>query len=144
MTISAADVGGLNDTFNTNRADLVGDPYPSGFKKTLDEWFNKAAFVQPGCPPSGPSLCAQPVPGFLGTSGRGILRLPGINNWDTGVFKNFRISEQASFQFRFESFNVWNHPQWGGPVRNVASPQYGQITSARAARINQFGLKVLW
>ena len=131
MTISAADVGGLNDTFGTNRADLAGDPNPSGFEPTIAKWFNTEAFKQPAA-------------GFLGTSGRSILRAPGINNWDTGVFKNFRISEQASFQFRFESFNAWNHTQWGVPVRNVANPQYGQLTGARSARINQFGLKVLW
>ena len=28
--------------------------------------------------------------------GRGIMRLPGINNWDTGLFKNFRITERVS------------------------------------------------
>jgi len=131
MTITAADVGGLNDTFNTNRADLAGDPNSSGFEPPIAKWFNTEAFKQPAA-------------GFLGTSGRSILRAPGINNWDTGVFKNFRISEQASFQFRFESFNAWNHTQWGVPVRNVANPQYGQLTGARSARINQFGLKVLW
>ncbi|MBI1790168.1 MAG: carboxypeptidase regulatory-like domain-containing protein [Acidobacteria bacterium] len=131
MTISASDVGGLNDTFGTNRADIVGTPYPSGFQRSIAKWFNTDAF-------------RQPAAGFLGNSGRGILRLPGLNNWDTGLFKNFGITEQVSLQFRFESFNTWNHTQWGGPVRNVASPQYGQITSARAARINQVGLKILW
>ncbi|PYV36174.1 MAG: hypothetical protein DMG09_18275, partial [Acidobacteria bacterium] len=131
MTISAADVGGLNDTFGTNRADLVGDPHASSFQPTLAKWFNTDAF-------------RQPAAGFLGTSGRSILRAPGINNWDTGVFKNFRISEQASFQFRFESFNTWNHTQWGVPVLNAAESRFGQILNTRSARINQIGLKVLW
>jgi hypothetical protein len=131
MTIAAADVGGLNDTFGTNRADIVGDPYPSGFKKSIAQWFNTAAF-------------AQPAAGFLGNSGRGILRLPGINNWDTGLFKNFRVTELIGVQFRFESFNAWNHTQWGGPVRSVADPRFGQILSTRAARINQLGLKVVF
>ncbi|PYU89566.1 MAG: hypothetical protein DMG08_21015 [Acidobacteria bacterium] len=131
MTITAADIGGLNDTFGTNRADLAGDPNPSGFEPTIAKWFNTEAFKQPAA-------------GFLGTSGRSILRAPGINNWDTGVFKNFRISEQASFQFRFESFNTWNHTQWGVPVLNAAESRFGQILNTRSARINQIGLKVLW
>lgn len=131
MTIAAADVGGLNDTFGTNRADIVGNPYPSGFKKTIAQWFNTAAFRQPGA-------------GYLGNSGRGILRLPGINNWDTGLFKNFRLTERASLQFRFESFNAFNHTQWNGPTRNIADSRFGQILSSRPARINQLGLKVLW
>ena len=135
MTISAADVGGLNDTSGTNRADLVGDANAS-ITPTIAKWFNTEAF-------------RQPAAGFLGNSGRGILNLPGINNWDTGLFKNFRFTEQLSLQFRFESFNAWNHTQWGGPgnvapVRNIADVRFGQVLSARDARINQIGLKLLW
>jgi hypothetical protein len=131
MTITAADIGGLNDTQNTNRADLVGEPYPNGFNKTIDEWFETDAF-------------RQPAAGFLGNSGRGILRAPGINNWDTGIFKNFRFTEQTSLQFRFESFNAFNHTQWGVPIRNRADSRFGRITGTRAPRINQLGLKFLW
>lgn len=128
MTITAADLGGLNDTFNTNRANLVGTPR---LTKTLNQWFDTSAFRQPAI-------------GFLGTSGRSILRAPGINNWDTGLFKNFTITEKVSFQFRFESFNAFNHTQWGVPVRNVADPNFGRILSARAARINQLGAKIVF
>ncbi|MCC7154238.1 MAG: TonB-dependent receptor [Bryobacterales bacterium] len=131
MTIAASDVGGLNDTFGTNRADIVGNPYPEGFTKSIAKWFNTAAFLQPAA-------------GFLGNSGRGIMRLPGINNWDTGLFKNFSITESTGLQFRFESFNTWNHTQWGGPVRNVADSRFGQILSTRPARINQLGLKFIF
>jgi hypothetical protein len=131
MTITAADVGGLNDTFNTNRADIVGDIEPSGFKPTIAKWFNTDAF-------------AQPAAGFLGNSGRGLLRAPGLNNWDTGFFKNFQIVERLSAQLRFESFNLWNHTQWGVPNRNRADARFGRVLSARDARINQLGLKFLW
>ncbi len=128
MTVTAADVGGLNDTFGTNRADLVGTPK---LTKTQGQWFDITAF-------------RQPAAGFLGTSGRGILRAPGINNWDTGLFKNFTITERLSFQFRFESFNAFNHTQWGVPIRNVADSRVGQILGTRAARINQLGAKLVW
>ncbi|HKQ79691.1 MAG TPA: carboxypeptidase regulatory-like domain-containing protein [Blastocatellia bacterium] len=128
LTVTAADLGGLNDTFNTNRADLVGTPK---LTKTLNQWFDTSAF-------------RQPAAGFLGTSGRSILRAPGINNWDTGLFKNFAITEGISFQFRFESFNAFNHTQWDVPVRNVADPNFGRIMNARAARINQLGAKIVF
>jgi hypothetical protein len=128
MTITASDLGGLNDSQGTNRADLVGTPR---LTNTIDQWFDTSAF-------------RQPAAGFLGTSGRSILRAPGINNWDTGLFKNFAITEKVSFQFRFESFNAFNHTQWGVPVRNVADLNFGKITSARAARINQFGAKIVF
>ncbi len=130
MTIAANDDGGLNDTFGTNRADIVGD-YNKSVNRSIAKWFNTDAF-------------AQPAKGFLGNSGRGIMTLPGLNNWDTGLFKNFQIKERATVQFRFESFNTWNHTQWNGPVRNVADSRFGQILSARAARINQMGLKIVW
>jgi hypothetical protein len=131
MTITAADVGGLNDTFNTNRADVVGDINPSGFEPTIDKWFNTDAFKQPAA-------------GFLGNSGRGIMTAPGINNWDLGGFKNFRITESINVQFRFESFNAWNHTQWSVPVRNRADSRFGRVLGTRPARINQLGLKFLW
>jgi hypothetical protein len=128
MSITAQDVGGLNDTFGTNRADLIGTPK---LLKTQEQWFDTSAF-------------RQPAAGFLGTSGRGILRAPGINNWDTGLFKNFTITERLNFQFRFESFNAWNHTQWGVPVRSVADSRVGRILGTRAARINQLGAKLVW
>jgi hypothetical protein len=130
MTITAADVGGLNDTSGTNRADIIGDPHASSFTPTIAKWFNTDAF-------------AVPAAGFLGNSGRGILNAPGINNWDTGLFKNFRITERVGVQFRFESFNAWNHTQWAVPQRNMSNlTQRGQVTNTRDARINQVGLKV--
>ena len=131
MTVSAADVGGLNDTFGTNRADIVGNINAGNSNRTIAKWFATEAFKQPAA-------------GFLGNSGRGILNLPGINNWDTGFFKNFKMIEKVNIQFRFESFNAFNHTQWNGPVRSVADPRFGQILSSRAARINQVGLKFLW
>ncbi len=82
--------------------------------------------------------------GLYGNSGRNILRAPGINNWDIGLFKNFQLAERLRLQMRLESFNTFNHPQWNVPIHDVSSPQYGQITSARPGRINQVGLKLLW
>jgi hypothetical protein len=130
MTITASDVGGLNDTFGTNRADIVGD-IGSGSTGNIDKFFNTDAFKQPAA-------------GFLGNSGRGILQAPGINNWDTGLFKNFRITERVNVQFRLESFNAWNHTQWGVPNRNRADSRFGRVLGTRPARINQLGLKIVF
>ena len=130
ITINAADSGGLLDTFGTNRANLVGDPN-SGATGTIDAWFNRSAF-------------AQPAAGVFGSSGRNILRAPGINNWDLSLFKNIAITEGMRVQLRLESFNAFNHTQFGGPVTNVTSPQFGRITTTRPARINQLGMKFIW
>jgi len=131
ITIQAADAGGLNDSFGTNRANLVGDPYPSGFEKSVTQWFNTAAF-------------AQPEPGRFGNIGRNTLRGPGTNNLDLALFKNFALGMGSRLQFRFESFNAFNHTQFNAPEVNVSNPNFGRMVSARPGRINQVGLKLLF
>ena len=118
----------MNDTFDSNRADIVGDPYPSGFDKSVEHWFNTAAFAQPGF-------------GQFGNTGRNILRGPGVNNLDFSVFKNFAVHGNMRLQFRFESFNFFNHPQFNRPDTNIANSTFGVVNSARPGRINQLGLK---
>ena len=47
-------------------------------------------------------------------------------------------------QFRLESFNAFNHPQFNAPDTNVSSPRFGVIGSAKPGRINQLGLKFIF
>jgi hypothetical protein len=129
LTIVAADLGGLNDTFGTNRADLVGDP--DAGERTVSRWFNTAAF-------------AQPAEGRLGNLGRNTERGPGVNNLDLALFKNFTVTRGIRLQFRLESFNALNHTQFATVSANLAARNFGVVTSARPARINQLGLKVLF
>jgi hypothetical protein len=124
------------------RATISGNPR-SGFTKSPSEWFNTSVF-------------SQPLAGQFGNSGRNILREPGISNWDMGLVKYFPITERAKLQFRVETFNTFNHTQWGvdpatqggsGPgtsaeVTNVNAGNFGAITSARPPRVIQFGGKV--
>jgi hypothetical protein len=151
FSVQASDTFGLLNGFN-QRADLVPGCNPkSGFTKGVNEWFNTACFI-------------QPLAGAFGTSGRNILREPGINNWDVGLGKTFKFGERVAFQLRVETFNTFNHTQWGvdpgsptvaanGPGtgaidRNVndvpPSPNtnFGKIVSARPGRIVQLGGKI--
>jgi Carboxypeptidase regulatory-like domain len=131
-SIYANDLGNLLDSNGAQRATVVGSPNPSGFHSTIGEWFNTAAFIQPAA-------------GVYGNTGRNILRAPGIDSWNLSLFKNFPIKERANLQLRFESFNAFNHSQWGVPNNNVSSPQFGQITSTNIpGRINQLGGKLTW
>jgi hypothetical protein len=141
FSVLAADRFGLLTSF-TQRANQVGQAYPSGFQKSINEWFNTAAFT-------------QPLAGQFGSSGRNILRQPGINNWDVGLGKTFRITERIGFQFRAEAFNVFNHTQYGNDPftsTGIASavdndpndPQYGKVISARPGRILQLGAKFIF
>jgi hypothetical protein len=69
---------------------------------------------------------------------------PGVINWDFSLAKSFRITERAQLEFRYESFNFANHPNWDFPDTGVSSLTYGRLTSARAMRTNQFALKILF
>jgi len=129
LTITAADLGGLNDTFGTNRADLVGDP--NSVDPSVTQWFDRSAFK-------------QPAPGALGTLGRNTVRGPGVNNLDLALFKNFSLTRGIRLQFRLESFNAFNHTQFAAVSTNLAAANFGVVTGARPARINQLGLKVLF
>ena len=129
ITIQAADRGGLNDTFNNNRANLVGDPRAGG--RSVTRWFNTAAFEQPAL-------------GELGNLGRNTERGPGVNNFDFALFKNIDVGGGRRLQFRLESFNAFNHTQFQGVSTNLTAPNFGVITSARPARINQLGVKFLF
>jgi hypothetical protein len=60
------------------------------------------------------------------------------------VFKNVDLSRGMRLQFRLESFNVLNHTQFSGVSTNIAATNFGVITSARPARINQLGVKLLF
>lgn len=128
LTIQARDIGGVLDTFGSNRADVVGNPYPDGFKKSVAAWFDTTAFAQPGF-------------GRFGTSGRNILRGPSLNNLDLSLFKNLDVRKGTKLQFRLESFNALNHTQFTSVQTNVAAPSFGVVTGARPGRINQLGLK---
>jgi hypothetical protein len=79
-----------------------------------------------------------------GNIARNVMVAPGVVNWDFSAMKRFRLGERANLEFRFESFNFPNHPNYGIPDTNVTSPQYGKINGARDMRTNQFGLKLAW
>ncbi len=77
-------------------------------------------FLINGSPQNGSTinLSAFSVPG-IGNAGpypRMYLRNPGIANQDLSVFKNFPFAGEGKryLQFRFEAFNVFNHPQFVG------------------------------
>lgn len=133
--------GGFNSAYFFSfgfRPNQIGDPNLG--HKSINEWFNTAAFA--------------PAPyGVYGDEKRNNLTQPGINNWDIGLTKTFQFTEKASFQFRLETFNTFNHTQYGvdpqapnaalGAVdQNISSPTFGRVLSARPGRIVQLGGKI--
>ena len=121
-------------------------------------WFNPALLQQPYLS----QLYANGEPGMFGYMGRNALIGPGRNNWDLALLKDFQApwfnGEHSTFQFRLETFNTFNHPQWatinagcggetpfGSPCNgNANNYQNGQVSSARSPRLVQLGLKFIF
>ncbi len=110
-------------------------------------WFNPAAFV-------------SPADGTYGNTGRAIFRLPGVNQWDITLSKNWYPSKTTRLQFRADFINAFNHTQLdasgGAPLQNtcnastsnptcaVAGSPFGQITGTRSPREIQLGVRLSW
>jgi hypothetical protein len=68
--------------------------------------------------------------GALATSGRNILPMRGINNWDFNIVKIVPIGERYKFQIRADFFNGFNHPQYTpGQINNIASLSRSGVTN---------------
>ncbi|HEY6189289.1 MAG TPA: VIT domain-containing protein [Pyrinomonadaceae bacterium] len=77
----------------------------------------------------------QAGPGAVSNSARNTLQLPGINNVDFSVFKNFRFGESRRIQLRADFFNLFNRPQYvPGSVNDVAP-----VLTTRVSNINTLG-----
>ena len=68
---------------------------------------------------------------------------PGHVNVDTSLSKRFTLAGRSNFEFRWDAFNLFNHPGFGFPNQNFDSPTAGRITSTIVDnRSMQFSFKV--
>ena len=100
----------VNSPGNTQTADQV--------KSTVEKpgqigrgttWFDPYAFM--------PVTTAR-----FGSTGRNLMRGPGLVNLDASVFRDFRLSEGWTMQFRAEAFNVTNTPAFMNPNADASAP----------------------
>jgi len=116
-----------------SRPDVISNP--NSGPHTVDLWIDPSHFQR-----LNPSTQA----GQFGDAGRNIARGPASVNVDISALKNFRLTERVSLQFRAESFNVANHPNFGLPIADIASTNFGRILSANPPRLTQFALKAIF
>ena len=115
------------------RPNLVSGQSPALDNRTLNQWFNAAAFSR---------AILQ-----YGTSPRNPLVGPGTETWDLSASKSFRIPrlESHSVLFRSEFFNAFNTPQFANPGGTLGTGTFGRVTStALPNRQIQFALKYLF
>jgi len=132
-----------------DRPNIIGNPFQPGNLAanpscigptqvhTPNAWFNPCAFVEPT------------VPAF-GNLGRNTLIGPSFRDLDFSLAKEIPLgSEARKLQFRVESFNLANRPNFDIPNNTFTSAIFSQIATADAfggkpPRQIQLGLKFLF
>ena len=119
----------LNAPNNTQTADqlVASVPFLQGVGPG-NHWYDNTAFA---------AVTTQ----RFGTTGRNILRNPGVLNTDLDITRQFAIKERMGLQFRAQFFNLANTSHFNGPSTSVTSGTFMQITGASGERQIRFGLR---
>ncbi len=128
-----------NDGTSTQQGDRPNLNGSIAYPKTVNSWFNPAAFT-------------APAPGAYGNLGFDALRGPGRDDWNLALLKSFVLSAErgSRIEFRAETFNTWNHTQFKGDINNggisldQGASNFGAVTAAYDPREFQLGLKIIY
>ncbi|MBL8179468.1 MAG: TonB-dependent receptor [Bryobacterales bacterium] len=112
-----------------DRPDRIRDGNLDAGSRTIDRWFDLAAF-------------ATPAQFNYGNAARGILVGPGLFNVDAGVHRVFPVNDRLRLTYRLEMFNAFNRANFGVPNSNIGNAVAGQISSTAPARSMQMALKL--
>ncbi|HWC17399.1 MAG TPA: TonB-dependent receptor, partial [Terriglobales bacterium] len=121
---------GLNETVN-----LVGSYHVIGG----NPWSLAGTCPNTSCDYFDPSIFAQPTAGNFGNVHRNTFRGPGVFGIDASIFRDFKLTERFTFQFRTELFGLTNTPRFSNPngacssgagaVCLLPNNNFGSITS---------------
>jgi hypothetical protein len=131
----------------TGRPTLSGfdlnQPLPAGYTISSVRGANPV-----GTAPFAGQVFFPNVAGSTGNLQRNFLNGPRYINWDAGLLKNIRITENSRLQLRGEVFNVLNNANFfagsNPAILDVGSTSFGRLTSsgnAYSPRIMQFGAR---
>src|SRR5262249_2741898 len=70
-----------------------------------------------------------------GTTPRNLLRAFPLSQVDTTLRRQFNLHERINLQFRADIFNLFNHPNFGAPIADPTSSQFGQPTGLLGATL---------
>lgn len=123
-------------TANTTYASPAGSPRPNllrdaslaADKRTVNKWFDTAAF-------------ANPAALTFGNSPRSGLRGAPIVTTDLTLEKSFQLRERLKFDLRGELYNLFNHAIFNVPGFTFGAADFGVVSSARSPRTAQIAAR---
>jgi hypothetical protein len=91
--------------------------------------------------------------GQIGNASRNLIRRPGLINFNLAMFKTIRVGEKVRVQFRWETYNLFNHTNFNdvdtdlvfNDVNNQivqTNARFGQPTNTRPPRVMQGSLRL--
>ncbi|MEO7144015.1 MAG: TonB-dependent receptor [Bryobacteraceae bacterium] len=94
-------------------------------------------------------MFGRPQQGMFGNAGVGVLRGPGVNNWDISLYRLIHMGERETLQLRLETYNTFNHTQFStlstqakfDAQGNQVDPLFLQPTAARGPRRVQLAVR---
>jgi hypothetical protein len=108
----------------------ISPSMPGSDTARLYNYINPAAFTQ------APAFTFGNVSRSIGYRG------PGMANWDTSLFKDFKVKEKFNGQFRMETLNTFNSPLFANPNTQFGNASFGKITyQANLPRQLQLGVR---
>jgi outer membrane receptor protein involved in Fe transport len=121
------------NTGGADRPDMVADPNLPSDQRTLQKWFNTAAFV------AQPQFVAGNTPGT-------VLHGPANRSLNASFFKNLKLRGETHLQLRAEIYNLTNVANFVNPNSQLGNPAFGSISSTgnSTPRQMQFAAKYIF
>ena len=151
FTVSNSSTNNSGYYGNNDRPNVIANPSAATNTSTgapthtVAQWFNTAAFTSAPAFKLTNGVVTQV--GQFGNESRNNIIGPRYTDLDLTLSRNFPIFERVTGQFRAESFNLLNHPNFLNPLSNgtlYGTSAFGTITQANNPRDLQFSLRILF
>jgi len=132
------------EPLRVTQASGIGNSRPdyNGGNQVFDNWRDTLQYLDRSAYTLVPTSATTRATIRPGNQNASQVQGPGRRRVDLTVAKAFAVHGHTQLQLRFESFNVFNWPQYNNPVLNVVAPNFGQITSVASTRTGQVGVRL--
>jgi hypothetical protein len=112
----------------SSKTDSTGAQYYSGVNLSSGQPLYLYGGSYPGGKVLNPAAFSTPTGSAVGNAPRNFVRGFGLQQINLTARREFHLYENLSLQFRAETFNVLNHPNFGYVNPTLSNAQFGQAT----------------